>query len=94
MEYRRSYGSLGIRPVRLDTRLSAFRISTPVRRPGFDHTLQVLCVIPVPIVRWALVGIAFGLSGWFLGSNIYPVLASVRDDNLRTMDSSNPLRIG
>ncbi|KAF8816303.1 Yip1-domain-containing protein [Phlegmacium glaucopus] len=38
--------------------------------------VAVLCVIPVPIVRWALVGIAFGLSGWFLGANIYPILAS------------------
>lgn len=34
-------------------------------------------MIPVPILRWALVGVAFGLSGWFLGSSIYPVLASV-----------------
>ncbi|KAF9453357.1 Yip1-domain-containing protein [Macrolepiota fuliginosa MF-IS2] len=38
--------------------------------------VSVLCVIPVPILRWVLVGIAFGLSGWFLGSNIYPILAS------------------
>jgi len=38
--------------------------------------VAVLCVIPVPIVRWALVGLAFGLSGWFLGANIYPILAS------------------
>lgn len=38
--------------------------------------VAILCVIPVPIVRWVLVGIAFGLSGWFLGANIYPILAS------------------
>ncbi|KAF9484089.1 Yip1-domain-containing protein [Pholiota conissans] len=38
--------------------------------------VAVLCVIPVPILRWALVGLAFGLSGWFLGANIYPILAS------------------
>ncbi|KAF8173715.1 Yip1 domain family protein [Pholiota molesta] len=38
--------------------------------------VAVLCVIPVPIVRWVLVALAFGLSGWFLGSNIYPILAS------------------
>ncbi|KDR77022.1 hypothetical protein GALMADRAFT_225171 [Galerina marginata CBS 339.88] len=38
--------------------------------------VSVLCVIPVPILRWVLVALAFGLSGWFLGSNIYPVLAS------------------
>ncbi|KAF9531069.1 Yip1 domain family protein [Crepidotus variabilis] len=38
--------------------------------------VSVLCVIPVPIVRWALVGSAFGLSGWFLAANIYPILAT------------------
>ncbi|KAJ3538607.1 hypothetical protein NMY22_g5095 [Coprinellus aureogranulatus] len=38
--------------------------------------VSVLCVIPVPIVRWALCGLAFGLSGYFLGANIYPILAS------------------
>jgi hypothetical protein len=38
--------------------------------------VSVLCVIPVPIVRWALVGVAFGLSGWFLSANIYPILAT------------------
>ncbi|KJA23899.1 hypothetical protein HYPSUDRAFT_561801 [Hypholoma sublateritium FD-334 SS-4] len=38
--------------------------------------VAILCVIPVPIVRWVLVGVAFGLSGWFLGANIYPILAS------------------
>jgi len=38
--------------------------------------VSILCVIPVPIVRWVLTGVAFGLSGWFLGANIYPILAS------------------
>ncbi|RXW20859.1 hypothetical protein EST38_g4979 [Candolleomyces aberdarensis] len=38
--------------------------------------VSVLCVIPVPIVRWVLVGLAFGLSAYFLGANIYPILAS------------------
>jgi len=38
--------------------------------------VAILCVIPVPIVRWVLVGLAFGLSGWFLAANIYPILAS------------------
>jgi len=38
--------------------------------------VSVLCVIPVPILRWVLVLLAFGFSGWFLGSNIYPILAS------------------
>jgi len=35
-----------------------------------------LCVIPVPLVRWILVGLAFGLSGYFLVANVYPVLAT------------------
>ena len=39
-------------------------------------------MIPVPIVRWALVGIAFCLSGWFLGANVYPILASVSAPSL------------
>ncbi|KZT12966.1 Yip1 domain family protein [Laetiporus sulphureus 93-53] len=38
--------------------------------------VTVLCVIPVPLVRWVLVGIAFLLSGYFLVANVYPVLAS------------------
>ncbi|KAJ7510615.1 hypothetical protein B0H11DRAFT_1955470 [Mycena galericulata] len=38
--------------------------------------VSVLAVIPVPIVRWVLVGLAFGLSGYFLVRNIYPILSS------------------
>lgn len=40
-------------------------------------SLKLLCVIPVPLVRWILVGAAFLLSGFFLVSNIYPILAAV-----------------
>ena len=36
-----------------------------------------MCVIPVPLLRWALVGVAVGLSGWFLVANVYPILATV-----------------
>jgi len=39
---------------------------------------QILCVIPVPFLRWALVFAAFASSGYFLVMNVYPVLASVR----------------
>ena len=39
--------------------------------------LQLLCVIPVPLVRWILCGVAFLLSGFFLVANVYPILASV-----------------
>ncbi|GLB39739.1 putative yip1 domain family protein [Lyophyllum shimeji] len=38
--------------------------------------VSILCVIPVPIVRWVLVFLAFALSGYFLVINIYPILAS------------------
>lgn len=36
----------------------------------------LLCVIPVPVVRWVLVGLAFLLSGYFLVANVYPILAT------------------
>ncbi|KAI0663068.1 Yip1-domain-containing protein [Cubamyces menziesii] len=38
--------------------------------------VSLLCVIPVPVVRWVLVGIAFLFSGWFLAANVYPILAT------------------
>lgn len=38
---------------------------------------QVLCVIPESITRWVLVGVAFGLSGYYLAANVYPILSSV-----------------
>ncbi|KAI0080758.1 Yip1-domain-containing protein [Panus rudis PR-1116 ss-1] len=38
--------------------------------------VSLLCVIPIPLVRWILVGIAFLLSGYFLVANVYPILAS------------------
>ncbi|KAF8639227.1 hypothetical protein AX17_001712 [Amanita inopinata Kibby_2008] len=38
--------------------------------------VSILCVLPIPLLRWLLVGIAFGLSGYFLVANIYPILAS------------------
>ncbi|KAF8957525.1 hypothetical protein BDZ97DRAFT_1906778 [Flammula alnicola] len=52
---------------------------------AYGLALPVLCVIPVPIVRWVLVGLAFGLSGWFLGSNIYPILASAEAKAMRLL---------
>ncbi|KAJ7452010.1 Yip1-domain-containing protein [Mycena latifolia] len=44
--------------------------------------VAILAVIPVPVVRWALVGIGFGLSGSFLVRNVYPILC--------TADSKSP----
>ncbi|KAG5340074.1 hypothetical protein C0989_002873 [Termitomyces sp. Mn162] len=38
--------------------------------------VSILCVIPVPIVRWVLVFLAFASSGYFLVTNVYPILAS------------------
>jgi len=47
--------------------------------------VSVLCVIPVPIVRWVLVGVAFGISGYFLVANIYPILASAEQKATRLL---------
>ncbi|KZP17384.1 Yip1-domain-containing protein [Athelia psychrophila] len=38
--------------------------------------VSILCVIPVAILRWVLVGLAFGTSGAFLVVNVYPILDS------------------
>ncbi|CAE6411071.1 unnamed protein product [Rhizoctonia solani] len=38
--------------------------------------VAVMCIIPIPILRWVLVGLAFGSSGWYITRNVYPVLAS------------------
>ncbi|KAJ3746499.1 hypothetical protein DFH05DRAFT_1485477 [Lentinula detonsa] len=38
--------------------------------------VSILCVIPVPLLRWLLVFLAFASSGYFLMRNIYPILAS------------------
>ncbi|EIN14550.1 Yip1-domain-containing protein [Punctularia strigosozonata HHB-11173 SS5] len=45
--------------------------------------VSILCVIPVPILRWVLVGVAFGLSGYFLVANVYPILASAEQKAMR-----------
>jgi len=47
--------------------------------------VAVLCVIPVPLVRWVLVGIAFCVSGYFLVANVYPVLASAEAKATRAL---------
>ncbi|KAG9308347.1 hypothetical protein JVU11DRAFT_12113 [Chiua virens] len=38
--------------------------------------VSILCVIPETITRWALVGAGFGISGYYLGTNVYPILSS------------------
>jgi len=47
--------------------------------------VSILCVIPVPIVRWVLVGVAFCTSGYFLVMNIYPILASAEQKPTRLL---------
>lgn len=38
--------------------------------------VSIICVVPVPVVRWGLVFMAFGSSGYFLVRNVYPILAA------------------
>ncbi|KAI0346923.1 Yip1-domain-containing protein [Trametopsis cervina] len=45
--------------------------------------VSLLCVIPVPLVRWILIGLAFLLSAYFLTMNIYPVLATADQKAVR-----------
>ncbi|KZS88030.1 Yip1-domain-containing protein, partial [Sistotremastrum niveocremeum HHB9708] len=45
--------------------------------------VSILCVIPVPIVRWVLVGAGFGVSGYFLVANVYPVIATAEAKAVR-----------
>ncbi|KAH8829236.1 hypothetical protein DL96DRAFT_1597248 [Flagelloscypha sp. PMI_526] len=45
--------------------------------------VSILCVIHVDVLRWALVVLGFGLSGYFLTVNIYPILASAEAKAVR-----------
>jgi len=45
--------------------------------------VSILCVIPIPILRWVLVGVAFSLSGYFLIANVYPILSSAEAKPMR-----------
>ncbi|KAI0786347.1 Yip1-domain-containing protein [Abortiporus biennis] len=38
--------------------------------------VALICIAPIAILRWVVVGIGFLLSGWFLVANVYPILAS------------------
>jgi len=49
--------------------------------------IAALCVIPIRIVRWVLVLVAFLQSGYFLTRNVYPILASVPPFMLYAMPS-------
>lgn len=45
--------------------------------------VSLLCVIPISILRWVLVGLAFLLSGYFLIVNTWPVLATADQKAVR-----------
>lgn len=79
---------MGLCYVRLDTcfgGLGNFSFSCERACAYCDELPQILCVIPVPILRWVLVGVAFALSGYFLVANVYPILASVSPDYRPTL---------
>jgi protein YIPF1/2 len=42
-----------------------------------SYIVKLLCIIPVPVLRWILVGAGFGLSGFFIFSNVWPILVGV-----------------
>lgn len=79
MEHDRGRGTVGIWPICVDPSLGEHLPASarPYCSELTNDWAQFLCVIPVPVVRWVLVGIAFLLSGAFLVMNIYPILASV-----------------
>jgi len=47
--------------------------------------ISLLCIIPVAIARFVFVGIGFGMSGWFLWSNIYPIITSATHKSARLL---------
>ncbi|KAG8897262.1 hypothetical protein FRB99_008276 [Tulasnella sp. 403] len=53
----------------IKTKLSLICI-TPARIP-----VSLICIVPIPLLRWVLVGVAGGVSGYFLVRNVYPILA-------------------
>ncbi|KDQ18414.1 hypothetical protein BOTBODRAFT_171259 [Botryobasidium botryosum FD-172 SS1] len=47
--------------------------------------VSLLCIAPIPMLRWSLVGAASLLSGFFLLRNVYPVLASAEAKSARLL---------
>jgi len=37
--------------------------------------VSLLCVIPINILRWVFVGLGFGISGYHLFTNLYPIIS-------------------
>jgi len=37
--------------------------------------VSLLCVIPIPFVKWVFIGLGFGISGYHLFTNIYPIIS-------------------
>lgn len=63
--------------VRLDPRVGEPEAHS-ARKARTHAGVQLICVAPFRIVRYVFVGLAFGLSGFFLVANVYPILATVR----------------
>lgn len=63
----------------MDTSRSASR-SAVSSIYSFLTSCQALCIIPIPIFRWSLVGLAAISSGYFLIANVNPILASSASD--------------
>jgi hypothetical protein len=40
-------------------------------------TIQLICIAPFSILRWALTGVGFAVSGYFICANVYPILQTV-----------------
>ncbi|KAI0251848.1 hypothetical protein BJV78DRAFT_1207198 [Lactifluus subvellereus] len=51
----------------------------------WGYAMFILCIIPVPILRWTLAGVGFTVSGYFLISNVYPVLVSADQKSVRLL---------
>ncbi|KIO21863.1 hypothetical protein M407DRAFT_28574 [Tulasnella calospora MUT 4182] len=47
--------------------------------------VSLLCIAPIPLLRWVLVGLAAILSGYFLVRNVYPVLALAEQKSTRLL---------
>ncbi|ORX40787.1 hypothetical protein BD324DRAFT_612110 [Kockovaella imperatae] len=52
---------------------------------GVYVPISLLCLIPVGILRWVLVGLGAVSSGYFMVRNIYPVLANADNKMLRLL---------
>ncbi|KAJ3101196.1 hypothetical protein HDU96_010085, partial [Phlyctochytrium bullatum] len=56
---------------------------------GYSFTIWVptllLCILPMELARWILIGIAFGVSAFFILQNVLPALAEAENPLARTL---------